>query len=580
VKPGRNNQRRDDDRRNDDRRSDNRRSDRRGDQRDTRRDERRDDRDRAQRDDNHRGEHRDNGHNGHNGDNGHNGHNGHNGEHRADPRRQPQQPPPRKPQRDRDHGGHDKGHDNENNNENNNEHGGARKPPSKLAKLILFVVGIAAVVAIALFVLLLHHHHTKADSDERKQREDELAQGPQITFATAVKAPPTRTVVLPGDVRAWRLAVVYARVSGYLAELTVDRGDKVTKDQVLGRVTTPETELQLRPLQANLNTKRVIANRLRPLVPKGLVSEQDLDTADANVQQAQSDVDRLEAFKGFEAIRAPFAGTVTQRYVDVGALMPAPTGSTQAAQPLVDIADLSRVRVVVYVGQRDATGIHVGNHASIVRDDDPTHPIAGEVTRLPTDLDLRTRTMWVEIDLDNPGGRLFPGLYVTVTLDVPAAEGVLIPSDAVALIDGKPEVALIKAGVTHFAKVEIADDDGRTARVVKGVAVGDQLASRISDEIRDNGRVRAKPIGEGDGSGSNAGPGSGSIGSAATDRSTGAISGASTDEQDEAVQRANELKPAGSSSPPPSYPDGSGSATKTTPTGTPPATGSGAGGPT
>jgi RND family efflux transporter MFP subunit len=445
----------------------------------------------------------------------------------------------------------------------------------------LFIVGIALVIAMALFVVLLHHHHTKADADERHKREQELAQGPRITVATATKAPPTRTVVLPGDVRAWRLAVVYARVSGYLAELMVDRGDKVTKDQVLGRVTTPETELQLRPLQANLNTKRVIANRLRPLVPKGLVSQQDLDTADANVQQAQSDVDRLEAFKGFEAIRAPFAGTVTQRYVDIGALMPAPTGSTQAAQPLVDIADLSRVRIVVYVGQRDATGIHVGDHASIVRDDDPTHPIAGQVTRIPTDLDLRTRTMWVEIDIDNPDDRFYPGLYVTVTLDVPAAVGVLIPSDAVALIDGKPEVALIKDSVAHFTKVEIADDDGRTARVVAGLEVGDQISSRISDELRDNGRVRAKPMGEEQGSG--AGSGSAShAGSAASDRSTGAISGASTEEQDEGVDRANELKPAGSSAPPPNYPQGSGGSgsAKPTPTGVPAATGSGAGGPT
>ena len=236
-----------------------------------------------------------------------------------------------------------------------------------------------------------------------------LELGLEITVATATVAPATRTVVLPGDVRAWRLAVVYARVSGYLEDLEVDRGDRVAKDQLLGRLTTPETEYQLRPLEANLATKQIIANRLRPLVPKGLVSQQDLDAADADVQQAQSDVDRLRAFKGFEALRAPFAGIVTQRYVDVGALMPAPTGSTQSAQPLVDIADVSRVRVVVYVGQRDATGIHVGDRLSIVRDDDPTDPIAGEVSRIPVDLDLRTRTMWVEADVDNVDGRLYPG---------------------------------------------------------------------------------------------------------------------------------------------------------------------------
>ncbi len=380
-----------------------------------------------------------------------------------------------------------------------------RPPPSRRARLALFAIGTIAIVGMLLFVLILRHRHAKADADERAKREHELELGPEITVATATNAPATRTIALPGDVRAWRLAVVYARVSGYLDELDVDRGDRVNRDQVLGRVTTPETELQLRPLEANLATKQVIANRLRPLVPKGLVSQQDLDTADADVQAAQSDVDRLKAFKGFEALRAPFAGIVTQRYVDVGALMPAPTGSTQSAQPLVDIADVSRVRVVVYVGQRDATGIHVGDHLSIVRDDDPTHPITGEVSRIPIDLDLRTRTMWVEADVDNTDGRLYPGSFVTVTLDVPAPAGVLIPSDAVALVAGKSSVAVVANGIAHFVPIEIADDDGKTARVVKGVRVGDQIASRLSDELHDNGRVRAKqpsPPAAGSGAGS------------------------------------------------------------------------------
>jgi RND family efflux transporter MFP subunit len=350
------------------------------------------------------------------------------------------------------------------------------------------------VIVMLLFVLWLHHRHTSADDHERAAREHELALGPRITVSAARKAPPTRQISLPGEVRPWRVAVVYARVSGYLDQLFVDRGDRVTKDQILGRVTTPETELQLNPLEANLKTKQAIANRLRPLVPKGLVSQQDLDTADADVQAAQSDVDRLRAFKGFEAVRAPFSGIVTQRYVDVGALMPAPTGSTQSAQPLVDVADVSTVRVVVYVGQRDATGVHVGDHVTIARDDDPTHPIAAQVSRIPVDLDLRTRTMWVEADVPNASGQLYPGSFVTVTLDVPAPAGVLVPSDSIALVAGKPSIAIVKDNVVHFVPVEVTDDDGRSARVIKGVQAGELVANRISDELRDNGRVRAQAM--------------------------------------------------------------------------------------
>jgi membrane fusion protein, multidrug efflux system len=394
-------------------------------------------------------------------------------ERRADPRR----PPERRDEPPRHEGGDDI-----------DQH----RPPSRRAKLILFAVGIIGVIVLLLFVLWLHHHHAAADERDRQAREHDLEQGPRITVSAARQAPPVRQISLPGEVRPWRVAVVYARVSGYLDELFVDRGDRVTKDRVLGRVTTPETELQLAPLEANLRTKQVIANRLRPLVPKGLVSQQDLDAADADVQAAQSDTDRLRAFKGFETVRAPFDGIVTQRYVDVGALMPAPTGSTQTAQPLVDISDVSTVRVVVYVGQRDATGIHVGDRLSIVRDDDPTHPIVGQVSRIPVDLDLRTRTMWVEADVPNPTGQLYPGSFVTVTLDVPAPAGVLIPSDSIALVAGKASVAIVKDNVVHFVPVDVTDDDGRSARVVKGVQVGELIANRISDELHDGGRVRAQ----------------------------------------------------------------------------------------
>jgi multidrug efflux system membrane fusion protein len=365
-----------------------------------------------------------------------------------------------------------------------------RKPPSKHARLWLYLVGAVAVVAAAAFLWILHHRRTTADEQERRERQDQQARGPEIPVVTAKPAPPTRKLELPGDVHAFREATVYARVSGYLAELAVDRGDRVKRDQILGRVATPENEMQLAPLAASLTTKRAIADRLRPLVPKGVVTQQDLDQADAAVQQAQSDVDRLRALRNFDVIRAPFDGIVTRRYVDVGALMPAPTGSTQSSQPLVDLADTSRVRVVVYVGQRDATGIHVGDALAVVRDGDPLHPIKATVTRVPEDLDVRTRTMWVESDIENTSGALYPGVFVTVTIEVPAAPGVLIPSEAISLVEGKPTVAVVRDGKAKFTVVTVADDDGKLARVIRGLASGDTIATRVSDEIADGGTVR------------------------------------------------------------------------------------------
>lgn len=355
---------------------------------------------------------------------------------------------------------------------------------------VLFVVGIAAVLLVGGFLLILHLKHSHADREEREARTKAAEKGPRVSIVEAKVAPVTRKLTLPGDVRAFRQATVYARVSGYLAGLYVDRGDKVKANQVLGRVTTPETEYQLAPLVASYAAKKGIADHLRPLVPKGVVADIDLERADADAQAAKSEVDRLSALTRFNDIRAPFDGVVTQRYVDIGALMPAPTGATSSAQPLVDIADISKVRVVCYVGQRDATGIKVGDDLSIMRDNDPLHPVPAKVTQIPNDLDPRTRTMWVEADVDNKDGAFYPGVFVTMSLDVPAPEGVLVPSDAISLNKGEPVVALIDGDKAHYQIVQIADDDGRTARVIRGLKAGDKLANRVSDEIVEGGRVQ------------------------------------------------------------------------------------------
>jgi RND family efflux transporter MFP subunit len=407
--------------------------------------------------------------------------------------------------------------------EQNRDHGEREQhdepnQPSRRARVVLYVVGaVAAVVAFA-FVLLLRHHQHGVDTSERERRLRDQAQGPETIVARARPAPPTRDVVLPGDVQPFRRATVYARASGYLDALLVDRGDRVASGQLLGVITTPETTRQLSPLVASLERKQALVDRMRPLVPAGVVAQADLDRAAADAEATRSDVDRLREIRKFDDIRAPFAGTVTTRYVDVGALMPAPSGATQSAQPLVDVTDLSRVRVVVYVGQRDAVMARSGGKATVVRDDDPLQPVDAVITRTADELDPRTRTMWVEIDLDNPRGLFKVGVYTTVTLHVPAPPGVMIPADAVALIAGKPTVAIVEDGRARYAPIEVADDDGKLVRAISGVQSGQVVASRITDEITDGAVVRAideaeaerRRQGEGSGSdGSDAGTGSG-----------------------------------------------------------------------
>ena len=362
----------------------------------------------------------------------------------------------------------------------------AATKPTATGRLMLYVVGLALVIAAFALFVVKSHAQASAESDERNLRIGDAGKGPLVATVTAIAAPATRQLTVPGDVHPYRQVTVYAKVSGYLADLRVDRGDKVTANEVIGVVTSPETDLQIAPLEANLATKQAIADRLKPLVPQGVATPQDLDRANADVSAAGAEIQRLRALRGYNEIRAPFAGVVTTRYVDKGALLSAATGSTQAAQPLVDIADMSRVRIIMYLGQREATLVKEGDAVSIVRDVDPTHPTVATVTRLPRELDPRSRTMPVEIEIANDGGLFYPGVFVNVTLTLAAPAGVLIPADSVFLRDTKPTVAIVENGHAKFVTITVGDWGTRfivVAGVMRNVELCEPAVETANDTL-------------------------------------------------------------------------------------------------
>ncbi len=130
---------------------------------------------------------------------------------------------------------------------------------------------------------------------------------------------------------------------------------------------------------------------------------------------ARATLAQARALQSYEILRAPFAGTITARYVDPGALVPAATGSTQSAAPLVDIADLHRLRILVFVQQDAAPFIHAGDSVRIAVDQQPDLVLDAPVSRCAAALDPRSRTMLCEIWIDNDH-RLYPGTFVHVTL--------------------------------------------------------------------------------------------------------------------------------------------------------------------
>ena len=211
--------------------------------------------------------------------------------------------------------------------------------------------------------LFLREHNAQARQADILQKE--LAQGPTVRAARVEMAAADRVVSLPAEVRAEMHATLYAKVSGYVKEVTVDKGDRVSKGQVVAVLESPDLDEQLRSAEAELSLRKQQLARALRLVGSGYVSHDQREQIEEAVKVAQANVVRARVQKDYQFLRAPFDGTVTARYADPGALLPAATGSTSSAQPLLEIAQVDRLRLALQLGQDDASRVHTGDAVTL-----------------------------------------------------------------------------------------------------------------------------------------------------------------------------------------------------------------------
>jgi RND family efflux transporter MFP subunit len=336
---------------------------------------------------------------------------------------------------------------------------------------------------------------------ERIERERATALGPSVSVVKVAMQPPTRTLTLTGEVKPFRQVTLYAKVSGYLKEVLFDKGDEVKKGQVLGILESPETEQVARAASADLSAKRRSAARFRTLAEQGLASKLDAERAVADSDMAAASYIRARSLKDYAVIRAPFDGIVTARQADPGALLQAATSAVPGALPLAEVADLSRVRVRVYVGPFDAPFVREGTPVTLWTDARPDRTMKASITRFTRALDARTRTMMCEIEVDNTDRSLYAGTPVRVRLEVETPRVPVVPAEAVNIRDGKPHVALVRNGHAAFVPVDLGEDDGKVVRVQRGVREGDAVIINVGDEVSDGAPVQpvardtAKPAG-------------------------------------------------------------------------------------
>ena len=276
--------------------------------------------------------------------------------------------------------------------------------------------GIILAIIIALALLALIGKQRASLSKEEKSLESSNEAGRPVNVVKATRAPDERSVTLPGEARPYATVTLYSKVSGYIQEIRVDKGDKVQADQILAIIDSPELTRQYDAAVADAKNKRLDAERALQLFNTGAVSSQSYHGSETTAEIAEKNAASLLAQKDYLTVRAPFSGTITARFVDPGALVQGATSGQTTALPVVTISDTDRLRVYVYPDQKTASLIKVGDRAEIWDTTRPDVKLTATVTRTSGELDLKTRTLLVEIDCGNRDGLILAGSFVQVTL--------------------------------------------------------------------------------------------------------------------------------------------------------------------
>jgi RND family efflux transporter MFP subunit len=304
-------------------------------------------------------------------------------------------------------------------------------------------------------------------------------------------------IILPGNIEPYINSPIYARTNGYLKQWFTDIGTHVKKGQLLAVIETPEVDQQLEQSLSNLNTAKanlalseITKNRYEGLLKTNAVSQQDADNAvgsynanQAIVEASQANVKQLQALQSFEKIYAPFDGVVTARNTDIGALINSGS-SGGVTTDLFHIAQPGTLRVYVNVPEDYSQGVKVGMTADLSLAEFPGRQFRGKLVRTAEAINVTTRTLLIEIDVDNPSGTLFTGSYAEVHLKVPTqASTYLLPVNTLLFRSEGLQVSIVKNGKVALTAVTPGHDFGDQIEIVAGLHANDQVIVNPPDSI-------------------------------------------------------------------------------------------------
>jgi RND family efflux transporter MFP subunit len=371
-----------------------------------------------------------------------------------------------------------------------------------------------ALVGVTLFILvaaalggygILRRNQAKTVLAESTR---ELA-APTVIIAVPRQGAPVTSFVLPGNVTAYTDSPIYARTAGYLTRWYFDMGARVKKGALLAEIATPEVDQQLAQAQdelvtaqANANNARIQAERYTGLVASNAVSRQDTDTfvnqaasTAAQVKSAQANVERLRQLQSFEKVFAPFDGVITARTIDTGQLI-----DPGAGKELFRLQAIQTLRVYANLPQAYSGKVKLGEKIDLSFAEHAGKLYQGTLVRTADAIDPVSRTLLVEIDVNNSAGELLPGSLAQVHFKASAAAPAYIVPAAALIFrkEGMQVGTVVNGSVAHLVPVVIGEDDGGSVQIISGLGAADQVIQDPPDSLIEGEKVQVvSPAGAG-----------------------------------------------------------------------------------
>ncbi len=318
-----------------------------------------------------------------------------------------------------------------------------------------------------------------------------------VSVVNPKQAQPAAEIVLPGNIQPFITSPIYARTDGYLKKWYFDIGARVKQGQLLAVIETPEVDQQLEQARSNLSTAKanlalaeITKNRYQGLIKTNAVAQQDVDNAvgtyNANaaiVEANQASVKRLQVLQSFEKIYAPFDGVITARNTDIGDLINSGSNGNLKTD-LFHIVQPGTLRVYVNVPEEYSQGVRVGMTADLVLAEFPGRKFQGRLVRTADAINVTTRTLLIEVDVNNPAGTLLTGSYAEVHLAVPTQNSTyLLPVNALIFRAQGLKVGVVKDGKTVLTAVIPGHDFGNEIEITSGLSANDEVILNPPDSL-------------------------------------------------------------------------------------------------